>query len=506
MANCIILNTGPSMSTMMSRSLGAYRVASALIEANYSTFVLDFVDRLSASEIIKVLEQHIGTETLWVGFSSTFFWAERKKYDSTVDMDTYHKSNMYWTTDYDEVLKIIKFIKKHDNVKLVYGGAKTPFALFDESIDYYVLGNADISTIELTDYLAGKIDAITHLEEVTINRHQRYKIDSFKYPEPQMNNVSTHWWNHEFKILQNEPLAIELARGCIFKCKFCNYPLLGKKKGTYLRDAYQIKDELVKTYETHGTTRYNFTDDTFNDDIDKIEMLHRVFTDLPFKLEFAAYLRIDLIHKYPEQAHLLSEMGLVGCYFGIETLQAESAKAIGKGLHPNKVKERLYWLSGQWKNKVNMSSGFILGLPYDTPEYFYELMAWSLELDNPLQEMLFFPLNLYNYKNPDLERYSSEFSINPEIYGYKFNNPEMINRWTLPSQKLSYNECLKLAGEFNELRTDINKIASFEIMNYLNLNIPLVDLHNLTKVQLYKKYDINAKAQHRLDEYKKIIL
>jgi isoleucyl-tRNA synthetase len=38
------------------------------------------------------------------------------------------------------------------------------------------------------------------------------------------------------------------------------------------------------------------------------------------------------------------------------------------------VKDRLYWLKEQWENKVNMSAGFILGLPYDTHEYFYDLI------------------------------------------------------------------------------------------------------------------------------------
>ena len=30
-------------------------------------------------------------------------------------------------------------------------------------------------------------------------------------------------------------LGLETARGCIFKCAFCNFGLIGKEKGTYER-------------------------------------------------------------------------------------------------------------------------------------------------------------------------------------------------------------------------------------------------------------------------------
>jgi hypothetical protein len=514
MANCIILSgahIGSFNLGVVHRPLGPYRVASSLNDAGYTTYVLDFISKFTIDEIIETLKNQIDSETLWIGFSSTFFVKGSGKPNSQKDPHEISLDEMYWGPDYQDMIKFFNFIRQYKNIKILYGGAKAPYGMLDGNIDYYVLGYADVAVIDLTDYLSGKKDNIDHIEEIkTLDGLTSYKIESQKYPEPDINNISTHWWNKNFNVLPGEMLPIELARGCIFKCKFCSYPLLGKKKGTYLRSSSQIRDELIKTYEVHGTTGYYITDDTFNDDNDKIEELHKIFTSLPFKPHLTSFLRIDLINKFPHQAELLSEMGLIGAFFGLETLNYASGKAIGKGLHPTKVKDRLYWLHDLWKNKVNMSVGFILGLPYDTHDYFYDLISWCLEDDNPAQEILFNPLHLVNVSNFPEDRQSvlkrmnfvSEFSLNPDIYGYQF---ETIDSWKLPTQNLTYTECKNIANSFTELVHQKNKVAAFGMSSLLNIGVSLNDLYNLTQDQLDKKYDIEMLAKNKIDDYKKLI-
>ena len=502
MSNCIILSGGtwsPPLQAKIKRSLGPYRLCSTLEEHGYSTFVLDHINEFTVDEIIKILSNHVGQDTIWFGFSSTFYWPEKINNGNGERTEKDDLNEMYYTTDYSQVKKVIDFVRQNSNAKIIYGGAKSPYYSennTDDNIDYYVTGNADNSIIDITNYLAGKKDKLHHIDGKI--------IDSFQYPEPDIKNISTHWWKKHYNILHNEGLPIELARGCIFKCKFCDFPLTGKKKGTYLRDTSQIKEEIIKMWEIHGTDSYLFTDDTFNDDNDKLEDLHKVFTDLPFKPKFASYLRVDLINKFPHQADLLTEMGLIGTFFGLETLQPESARSIGKGLHPNKVKDRLYWLSEKWKNKVNIESGFIIGLPYDNFSYFNELITWSLEEDNPIQAIHFYPLMLFNYgKDSKLKKYVSEFSLNPEIYGYEFDDNIFV--WNLPSQKLNYKTCLNIANKFTDLRSPMNKVAGFHMITSLNTGIELQDLYDQTQQEIERKYDIPKMNTDKINEYKRLV-
>lgn len=500
MANCIIISGGtwsPQEWCKVKRSLGPYRLSSALEDAGYSTFVLDYIEEFTPDEASEILAKHIGPDTLWFGFSSTFFWNKQAKLDNT-KTDNEDLKTMYYS-DYDDVKFILNLVKfMAPQAKILYGGSKSHFFApydVDKNIDYYVTGHADISIIDITDNLAGKKESLEHVSGKI--------VDSYKYPEPDINNINTNWW--KYPVIKNEGLPIELARGCIFKCKFCNYQLTGKKKGTYLRDPQQVKDEMIKNWEVHGTETYYFTDDTFNDDNDKLESLYKAFQELPFKLKFASFLRLDLINRFPHQAQLLKDMGLVGAFFGIESMNQKSATAVGKGMRTEKVKEKLYSLreSNQWGNDVNIEAGFILGLPYDTPEYFKELIDWCMEEDNPIDACRFSPLMLFHYKdNPELNRYASEFSLNPEIYGYEVDR---VCKWKLPSQGLDYMSCLDYSNCFNDMVSSKTKIAGFGVITALNTGVNIEDIRNLTDKQIQEKYDIPLLNKQRINEYKRLI-
>lgn len=518
MADCIIFSGGGIITAerpVFTRTLGAYRIASSLIDEGYTCQVIDHINHFTVDEMIEALKVYLTPETLWVGYSSTFVYPQDpdKKFLDNVRTRDYGLQTMYHHP-YDDMVQLFDYVRAHSQAKIVFGGARSPFFTIDPQIDYYVFGNADVAVVDLTNYLAGRTDHIAHLQEIELEDHvtntsrgPSLAIDSTDYPEPPINNISTHWWRPDFNVLPGESLPIEMARGCIFKCKFCSFHLLGKKKGTYLRNNSQVRDELIKTYETTGTANYWITDDTFNDDNDKIEDLHRLFTSLPFKIQFSCYLRIDLLNKYPHQAVMLKDMGLVGTFFGIETLNHKSGVAIGKGLAPTKVKDRLYWLREQWRGHVNMESGMILGLPYDTPEYFYDLLKWSMEPDNPLQSISFNPLSIYHYhkRRPEWDKYSSEFSLNPEVYGYEFDDATATH-WRLPQQNLTYRTVERMSREYNGLRGPMNLASGFNTITLMNMGARKEDLMTMRQADIFKQYDLSANVNSMITQYKQLLL
>lgn len=480
MADCIIIAAGPHNSehtSRIQRNLGAYRIASSLETAGYECKVIDFTQYFTLQELINALDRVLDKNTLWVGFSSTFFWGNHMGTGMQFLLPHMHEN---------DALALFSYIRTKSSAKIIYGGTRSIRPLSDD-IDYYVRGYADTCIIEVTNSIKNNID----LPKV---------IDSRDYPEPKMDNIKTHWWRKDFNVLSNEALPLEMARGCIFKCKFCGYSLIGKKKGTYIRSLEEVREDLIKTWESTGCTNYYITDDTFNDDNDKIEMIHRLFTSLPFKIKFSCYLRLDLINKYPHQADLLLESGLVGNFFGIETLNKKSGVAIGKGLEPNKVKDRLYWLKEKWADNVNMGAGIIFGLPYDTIDYFKEVENWVLQKDNPLSSIEIYPLVLYKVKNKDFS--SSEFSMNPEIYGYEiFDN----NFWVLKDQKLDLNIVTDFANNIMDKRYQMNKVSEFQILTQSNVGIPINEIMKTRYVDLQDKFNMAHLNRVKLNEYKNII-
>lgn len=471
------------------RTLGAYRIASALQSNGYTVQVIDYIQYMSADELIRAISNFIGEETIWVGYSSTFFGM---KFDSVKSPLT----KMYHLNE-DNITVVYEYIKQNSNAKIIYGGAYALEYKDDPRVDYYVVGYADNCIINLTKFISGEIAILEHF---SVLENGSVVVDSSLYDEPQMNNLKTNWQTDSFLLLPNEPVSLEFARGCIFKCKFCNYPLLGKKKGTYIRDMEEVRDELVKLWEVHGTDTFYITDDTFNDDNDKMESFHKLFTTLPFKPKFAAFLRIDLMDKFTHQADLLLEAGLVGAFFGVESFNLKSARVIGKGLHPDKVKKRLSWVKDKWKDRVNIGAGLIIGLPYDTIEYLHELYEYVTSPDYPIDSTSFNPLWIKDPKK-GLDSYSSEFSLKPEIYGYSFDKNGNWYHDNGFTQEIAINA----ANYFTTLEQSKRKPADFQVISHLSVGIPLKDILGMSYYELYKKHDMPTLNREKINMYKKMI-
>jgi radical SAM superfamily enzyme YgiQ (UPF0313 family) len=498
MADIIVLSGGridPEDYPRLTRSLGPYRITSELKKHGYDAIVIDYTQYMSVEEVNNAVNKHLTKNTLWVGYSSTFF-------TETEHFPTTPIEIMYQSNSVSRMTSIIDNIKKNSTAKIVFGGAYALGVHADKQIDYYIAGYADNAVVDLTNFLAGKVDKMqAAVDIVTADGGNSVFLDSAKYPEPAMSELQTFWHDDNVNLVPGEGVAIEFARGCIFKCKFCSYPLLGKKKGTYIRDMEEVRDEITKLWETRGTEHFYITDDTFNDDNDKMESFHKLFTSLPFKPKFSCFLRLDLIHKFPHQADLLLEAGMVGNFFGIETFNHKNGKVIGKGLHPDKTKETLIKVRDKWRGKVNTGVGLIFGLPYDDHKYFEELWSYIHSSDYDVQSTSFNTLFIVD-KTKGYNLYESEFSMNPEIYGYTFDE---YGQWVHKEQGLDFVTAMRLTERFHQSMRYKEQVADFQIMSFMNLGIPLHDILALPKAELCRKYDIAKLNDEKIMKYKQMI-
>ncbi len=410
--NALIFTEIMSAEYAYGRSAGAYKIATEIRKAGYTCQVVDFFTKFSDEEMKKIISSCVGKETLIVGFSSTFF----KKIDDVAPAT----AAPWWATDqytanypyspktmtkwFDEIKTI------NPNIKIVLGGAKAE--ILKAVGDAFAVGYCDQAIVEYMKYLEGKnpFFQFEKINETQIAFYGSKYTDKFEF------NESTIDWHETDFLQQGETVPIEVARGCIFKCKFCGFALNGKKKLDYIKEDRVLRDEFLKNYYEHGITRYSYNDDTHNDSVEKLERLHKIVTSLPFELEYFAFLRHDLIHAHKHTATLLREAGLRAAVFGIETLNYESAKSIGKGIHPEKTKELLYWLKEDvWKDEVSMGSGFIVGLPHDTPETVEKWSKWILDPACPLNS---FSINPLRIRKVEGDEWASDFAKNSEKHGY----------------------------------------------------------------------------------------
>lgn len=485
------------------RPLGAYRLATELRSQGYDVLVLDFLSKwlLDLKEFDKLLKLIISDQTLFVGYSGTFF-SQNEKIGKSLDTfdDFYNHKNSTispWPVGTNAIRLINRRIKSlNPGIKIFYGGAWASNALDrlgpnETGVDYVVQGFADSYIVDLMNNLQNK-------KHISYSFENNCKVIKYDVTGAQFDFVNqSHTVYHESDCLsENEILPLETSRGCMFKCKFCSFPLLGRKKNdtSYHKHVSVVAQELKRNYETFGVNRYMFVDDTFNETTSKLQEIRDAIKQSGIDIKFFCYLRLDLVERYPEQIELLKDMGMQSAFIGIETLNTKSARAVGKSSDPESVKHTLELMRTAFGDQCNIHASFIAGLPYETEETFNQWMSWVHERSDLIDSFNIQKLSL-NTKDTS---WPSEITRNPEKYGYTLDHSgEWINNVGMTEQdaiKIS-ESWLNRSWESGRL-----KIGGFDIMGMQNLGFDFDELKHQQLNQLPIS-TIKDRYQQKFDRY-----
>jgi radical SAM superfamily enzyme YgiQ (UPF0313 family) len=435
------------------RALGAYRIRTELEQQGYNVKVIDYFHSLSEEDITNAFEKYVSKETLWVGFSSTFFNTSELLQD---------KRDFY--TD----------LRNRFDVPFVIGGAKALVEFLDFA-DIFVTGYADDATVALTDYLAGKNTNLKFKE----SRGKMIIDSNHQYDRKDISNIPVVW-KPEDGITAQQSLPMEIARGCIFNCAFCNFPLNNKSKFDYIRAKEDMYAEFMRNYEQFGTTNYWFMDDTYNDSMVKLELMHDVITSLPFKINYDTYVKPELLVRWPEQIDLLVESGLRGASFGVESYNKETRQAIQKGADIEKVLDAIANIKQKSAGQVKVQINMIVGLPHQSEESI-RASRERVVADPNIDLWYWYPLLIHSKEHHE---YHSPIDRNPEKYGYKVHHQKRLLKTTLAGKTNAWmtvwkNEHMnaikagKIAEDLRQMDDEYQKVAGWTCGSVTSLGLDL---------------------------------
>ncbi len=386
------------------RTLGAYKVAYHCRLQGFTVQVVDYSKFLSTEQFYNIIDKFVGPNTIAVGTSTTWLHQPLSPRKTLNMVGQYGFEAAQWlpVENFEIETEITQHIKTiSPDCKIIVGGAiVNEDSLKNPNIDIVASGYGEVTVPDILMSIKNKSEIKQYYEDP----HSLHEIAT-----------STMTWCPEDLITKTEGMPLEIARGCIFQCSFCSFRLLGKEPGSYVRGKDLIREELIRNYENYGTTRYWISDDTFNDDNERLEQFAEVVKSLPFDISLSAFIRLDLV-MLKKQEQLLKDCGLVFAHCGIETLNSESAKDIGKGFNPMKLMDWLREIKKDiWKD-VYVHSNFILGLPSDTKDTLRENLRFLKSDDNPLDSFVVSPLYLPK-KGVKSSNEESKFTADPESFG-----------------------------------------------------------------------------------------
>ena len=455
------------------RYLGPYQIAWWLRSNGYSTQVLDYIYFMTKEQRLSLLKKFITTETKIVGYApfallnsnQKFMHGEQLIYDILDEV----KENFPW-------VKIV--IGGVWAVNWIHFGRKK----INWKIDAVFKDEAEHSFLEYCHYI---FKGSTH-PKFTIEHDAKIINPTQKYD---IQNCSMRYEKNDF-ILPEESLPLELSRGCIFKCKFCQYPNIGKDKDDFNKSMESIKQSLIHNYENFGTTRYHLSDDTLNSHRERTRAFCEMVKQLPFTIEYIGYARLDLLYIWPEQQDLLPESGLVSCHFGIESFDPESCKIVGKGWGAKNNKSSLKEIRTKWGDDVIINCSMIAGLGKETEKDWQDSQEWFIQ--NKIHDWFYNVLSIHK------SLASSEFEREYEKYGYKFINDSKVNWVSSHMTRDRANEWVnnnikKLAGiavpsVWNYSSHRNMGFSKQEILNSNYLDLSQIRVKNRMTEKLIEKY------------------
>jgi hypothetical protein len=150
---------------------------------------------------------------------------------------------------------IIYFIKKIDpSIQIIVGGAGcleqfTGPAYFAQELldanlaDYHIRGDGENSLYEL---LKGN-DSYSGVNDISWQQIEQDELETLPVPD---------YDNYNFDLYIKQAIAIQGSRGCVRKCKFCDY--IENWKKFQWRTADNIFEEMVQQYKKYNIRFFKF--------------------------------------------------------------------------------------------------------------------------------------------------------------------------------------------------------------------------------------------------------
>ena len=436
-------------------AIGAYKLANTLRASGYSCLVVNHVSEFTIDEIYTLLNRAVGSDTCMIGFSTTFYdlitsVATGPTAGSNSNIHGQNFNLFPQGADFDD--QVFAHINKlNAAIKIVAGGTIVRPELRCKYADFLVLGYAEANIVNLVDHIKHGVVLKNSYKNINNNKIiiNNVLAEGYEFSKDTMT------WRAE-DVVNHTRLPIEIGRGCVFSCAFCSYPMNGKTKLDFIKDAATLKQELLHNYNNHGICIYMIVDDTFNDSVEKLVQLRDMIVSLPFKPEFWCYARLDLICTHPETIHMLYDIGVRSMFFGIETLDRKSGQAVGKGYNREKQIAMISTIKETYHD-MNLHGSFIIGTPYETIKSAERTLKALSTREIKLDSFAFRPLIIGKKANGAV--FESSITKDYAKFGYReMPNAPHHNFVIWENDQMNFFQAQRLIEKYNDLQSNTGSL------------------------------------------------
>lgn len=366
--------------------------------------------------------------------------------------------------------EVALWIKEVDpKILVIFGGAHATacagLVLSDPNVDVVVMGEGEITLLELAERWEGKRDISDVLGtcqkkngKVIVNPRREYIANLDELPSPAWHLLPMNIClkrqikTREFS-LRTPRTNIVTSRGCPGNCVFCSIHAIWGHSWRP-RSPEKVVAEMEHLIETYGIREFYVLDDNISLDKEWLIKICELICKKGLDIRWAAPNGVAIWTLDKEVLEKMKESGFYRITFGIESGCPKTLKFIRKPIILDKAKEIISLCNdlGLWTH-----STFIVGFPEETREDIEETINWVV--NSGLDFATFYIAT--PYPGTDLR---DEFVKQGLLKG-----GEVEKMWYSSVNVAGYDTCCFNKEELNRLRDEAyRRFFTVQIKRYLN--------------------------------------
>jgi hypothetical protein len=336
------------------RSLWSHRVATFLRSQNWDAEVVDFAAFWKLEELQELVRSRASNKTVMFCFGTAFLNP--------------------WSPYLNEFIAWLK--KEYPKIPVVVGG-QNALVTPAENVDYWVDSYGENAVLSLCKHLIGTLGAPL-ITDPAFFGNKKVIRGLLHYPSAPLDNYLVDYESRDFMMPYECP-QIETARGCMFNCSYCNFPLLGQTKDVSVSKE-EFKRQMQTGYEKWGIKNWRVMDETFNDRPEKLQKYADAVDELGYNPWICGFARGDLVVKHRAYWDTYIRLGFLGHSMGIETFNREAGKLVRKGMNTDKLQAGLLEFQSYTDihapRKYRANIQMICGIPGETIDSWHKSLEW----------------------------------------------------------------------------------------------------------------------------------
>jgi hypothetical protein len=335
------------------RILWTHRVATFLRMNDWDAEVVDFTAFWQLEELQEFVRSRTTNKTVMFCFGTAFLNP--------------------WSPYLNEFINWLK--KEYPVIPIVVGGNNS-LTTPAEHVDYWVDSYGENAVLALCQHLIGTLGERLKTDITIPNKKVIRGLHH--YPSAPLDSYLVDYEERDFMMPWECP-QIETARGCMFSCSYCNFPIIGQAKDVSVSKE-EFKKQLQLGYEKWGIVNWRVMDETFNDRPEKLQKYADAVDELGYNPWICGFARGDLVVKHREHWDTYIRLGFLGHSMGIETFNHAAGKLVRKGMDPDKLQQGLLefqsYTDTHAPKRYRANIQMICGIPGESVDSWNASLEW----------------------------------------------------------------------------------------------------------------------------------